>query len=368
MKKLIAGIVGLAIAIAVMSCGGDGSPKSFTATGRSVQNLQRFSFLSMANSGLEFRGFGGIGSGGGTTGGATGGTGGGFGFGAFGLSSIGGFVRHFGGPNGIGPAMLLHSSAAGTTGGTGSGTGGTGGGGGTGNEDFYYDEWLQLWVDTQWTNTSFTSLFYLDEAKTQPAGHATSTFAGDWSVFPQTYSSDYAFTAGTLAGAHGTYNCIQTTMSEGSMVYNNTYADASHDQGSASWSETGSTWQSEYDGPPGTGWFKDSGAWNADGSGAYTCSSSDGWASTWHYNADGSGSAHFEGPDPKLPADLVWTAAGNFKITYADGTTEEWTWDDLWASGGGGGTTGSGGIVVAPQVSAPAPPAAKPEAGKPVSK
>lgn len=379
MKKLIAGITGFAIAIAAISCGGDGNSNTFSSTARSVQNQQRFSILSMANSGIGFNGLAGAsGSGGGTTGG--GGTAGG-GLGGFkfrGLSSIGGFVRHFGGPLGIGPLMAARARLTGGTGTTGTtGTSGgdsgstTGGSGGSSGENFYFDDWLQLWVDTHWTSTAFTSLFFVDESKTQPAGHATMTFASNWDVFPQTYSSDYAFTAGTLTGAHGTYDCTQTSLFDGSMVYSNTYSDNSKDQGSANWSVTGSSWQSEWDGPPGTGWFKDIGVWNVDGSGTYSCSSSDGWASTWHYNADGSGSAHFEGPDPKLPAELVWTATGHYKITYADGTTEEWTWDEIWADGGGEGTTGSGcGIIVAPTAAAtPAPPAAKPvDSSKPVSK
>ncbi|HWA83100.1 MAG TPA: hypothetical protein VG820_06705, partial [Fimbriimonadaceae bacterium] len=210
----------------------------------------------------------------------------------------------------------------------------------------YYDDWLKLWVDTQWTDTTFVSDFYLDQGKTQPAGHITSTFTNNWNTYPQVYTSDYAFTAGSLAGAHGSYNCTQSSEFEGAMVYTNVYADTAHDQGSANWTAAGSSWQSRWDGPGGSSWYQDSGAWSSDGSGTYACSSSNGWSSTWHYNADGSGSAHFEGPDPKLPADMVWTSSGHFTITYADGTTEEWNWDDIWSDGGSGttgsGTTGSG--------------------------
>lgn len=378
MKKLICLVLCIAAAVAIISCGGDGATKSFSRAALSVQNMQRFSFLSMANSGLGFIGFN---SGGGTTGSGTGGTSGGGIGGGGGYSSIGGFVRNFGGPNGVGPSMPHRTLIAGTTGTTGNGTttttggdtssttggdtasttGGTdGGGGGTGGEYFYYDEWLMLWVNTQWTETSFSSTFFVDQAKTQPAGFVTSTFAGNWNVFPQTYTSDYAFTAGTLVGSHGTYHSSQTSEFDGSMTYNNTYSDTSHDQGSSTWSATGSSWQSRWDGTNG-GWYEDSGSFNANGTGTYTCSSSEGWSSTWHYNADGSGNAHFEGPDPMLPADMTWTAAGVFHIVFADGTSETWTWSDLW-EGNGEGTSGStGGPVGAPRPTALPAPKAEPE-------
>lgn len=349
MKKLLVCLFAILSAIAMISCGGDGTAKTFSATAQTVQNIQRFWLLSMANSGLGLINFGGSGSG--TTGG-TGGTGGSGGSGG-GVTSIGGFIRHFGGPNGIGPAMTRHALEGGSSGSTGGGTGG-----GTGGDVFYYDEWLNLWVETQWTDTTFASNFFIDQAKTQAAGHVTSTFTGNWNTFPQVYTSDYAFTAGTLAGAHGNYNCTQASEFEGSMVYTNVYADTSHDQGSANWTVAGSAWQSRWDGPNGAGWFEDSGTWNAAGNGTYTCSSSDGWSSAWLYSGDGSGSAHFEGPDPNLPADMTWTSTGHFKITYADGTSEEWTWDDIWSGdSGSGGTTGTGGGVVAPPapVKQPAP-------------
>jgi hypothetical protein len=355
MKKLIGLLICVAALVALISCGGDGGPKVFSRAAMSVQDMQRYSLLSMANSGLGFIGFGGAGTTGGSTGMTTGGIGGGVGPGGY--SSIGGFLRNFGGPNGSGPAMVRRALGAGTTTGiTTGGTGGTtttggdtsggttGGGGGTGGQYFYFDEWLQLWVDTQWSDTTFTSSFYLDEAKAQPAGHATSTFSGDWTVFPQAYTSEYAFTAGSLAGSHGTYNSTQTSEFDGSMVYNNTYSDTSHDQGSASWSVTGSTWQSTWNSAGDKGWYRDSGDWNADGSGTYSCSASTGWSSVWHYHSNGSGSAHFEGPDPKLPADLTWTAAGEFKIVFADGSSETWNWSDLWDNNGEG-TSGSNGLT-----------------------
>ena len=251
MKKLLALLSALTLIVALIACGGEGN-HTFSQATRSVHKIQRLSFLSMANSGVFMPGFvmsGGMG--GGTTGsGTSGGSGGGFG------GSIGGFVRYFSGPGGFARAV---PGGVGTSGGTNGG-----GGGGTGNDYFYYDSWLQLWVYSQWTETSFTSLFYLDEAKTQAAGHMTSTFQSDWETYPQVYTSEYIYTGGTQAGAHGTYVCTQTSPAEGSMTYNNVYADASHDQGSSNWSETGAHWDGRWDSATGTTWFQDSGDWTAD--------------------------------------------------------------------------------------------------------
>lgn len=317
---------GLAVLVAILaiSCGGGGISSTFSPTTREVQNIQRYSMLSMTHSGFGFFGFG-VGAGGG---GGTGGSGGMMG-GSFG--SIGGFVRGVGSPGGL--AYAARTPAGGTT---------SAGGGGTGGSDFYFDEWLQLWVEMQWTETEFSCLFYLDEAKSLPAGHILSTFTGNWETYPQTCTSDYEFTAGPWAGSHGAYNCVQTNQFVGEMTYNDTYVDRSHDAGSASWTEAGSTWQSRWDGANGNGWYEDHGDWTWEGSGTWSCASSEGWATLWRYNADGSGTAHFEGPDPKLPADMRWTADGHFRIDYADGTHEEWSWNELWLGGGEGGTSGGG--------------------------
>jgi hypothetical protein len=328
------------IGLLLISCGGSGGggTNSFSATTRSVQGIQMTSALSMAKSGIAMAPFffGGFGGGSGTTGSSTGGGGG---AGGGGITSIGFFFRDFGGPSGFG-SMMSHRMRGATRDG---GTTGSGGGDG-GSDDFYFDEWLQLWAEVQWTDNTFAIHFYQDEAKTLPAGHTTSTFTGSLDAFPQTYSYDYEFTAGTWAGSHGSYICSSTSETVGSMIYENAYSDGSHDEGHSDWDESASSWHSRWDGPNSQGWFEDSGTWNLDGSGIYTCSDFDGWASTWSYNADWSGSAHFTGPDPKLPADMTWTADGHYKITYADGSKEEWSWSDLWDSEEGG-TTGTAGFA-----------------------
>jgi hypothetical protein len=109
------------------------------------------------------------------------------------------------------------------------------------------------------------------------------------------------------------------------------------------------SWSSRWDGANESGWYQDSGSWGAEG-GTYSCSDSAGWASSWHYNTDWSGSAHFEGPDPLLPAEMTWTATGHYRIRWANGSVEEWGWDDLWGSGEGTSGTTGGGIVVPPGI------------------
>lgn len=329
--KLPLPLIVAAAALALISCGGGGSKSDnapLSATGRAVQNVQRLSIMSMSKSGIALapfmlHGFGG-GGGGGTTG-----SGGGYG----GVSPIGFFFRHFGTDGGGAGEGSTGSGTSGTTGTT--GTTGTG-------SDFYFDEYLGLWVATEWSETSSTTTFTLDQEGTLPAGQVSSTYTAELGTYPQSFTNEYEFTAGPLAGSHGSYNCTQTSEEEGSMVYENTYADGASDSGESHWDADDSTWESRWEGPGGTPWFEDSGTWTAAGSGTYSSSDSDGWSSTWTYNADWSGSATFSGPDPMLPATLVWTSQGRYTATYADGSTETWSWDDFWGGVDGGGTTGVG--------------------------
>lgn len=326
-------LAAMASTLALISCGGGGGGGSsqLSSTGRAVQNVQRLSVLSMANSGIAIAPFmlSGHGGGGGTTG-----TTGGGGFVGGGVPSLGFFFRDFGGPGGLAAMSRTRGEDGGGA------TTGTNGGP---QDSFYYDEWLQLWVDIEWTETNFNIHFYQDEAGTLPAGHVSSSYTGDWGNFPQIYHNEYEFTAGPLAGSHGSYDCIQTSWSEGNMVYEETYADGSKYEGESQWTNETSTWSSRWDGPNNVGWFQDNGTWSMDGSGTYSCSNSEGWSSTWNYNSDWSGSAHFEGPDPKLPADMTWTSDGHYKVVYADGSVEEWSWEDFW-NDVEGGTTGTGGF------------------------
>ncbi len=189
-------------------------------------------------------------------------------------------------------------------------------------ETFYYDDWLQLWVDFADTPGQTTYLFYIDEAKTMPAGSAVSTYATDYTVFPQVYSSKYSFTAGTAQGSHGEYNSIYNADFSGSTTYNSVWNDGSSYSGQSSnladgtysWSSTSSFDKLK---------FNDRGTFKSDGSGTTHSDSSDGHATDFVFNADGSGSGKFSGPEPGLPAIIKWDNTGAGTITYADGTTEK---------------------------------------------
>ncbi|MCW3097325.1 MAG: hypothetical protein JWL77_2943 [Chthonomonadaceae bacterium] len=210
--------------------------------------------------------------------------------------------------------------------------------------NFYFDDYLGLWVEIQDTATSSAFLLYLDEAKTQPAGSFQTTFSAS-DAFPQTYESHYTITAGALQGTHGDYMTVQNADNSGSSTYNDTYLDGWSDQGKSLWNADGSsTWSSRNDGPN-HAFYSYQGSFKADGSGTNHTESSDSYVTDYLYNADGSGSGRIQGPDPGLPATITWDIYGNTTIHYADGSIE---YDPGWGFYGGalvavsGTATGTG--------------------------
>lgn len=250
---------------------------------------------------------------------------------------LGGFLRH------LPPEGLLRPHPA-------------GGGGGVTPPDpwpmptFYFDEWLGLWVQVQITETSNRMDFFVDEAKTQPAGHMLSTWPRTWGVYPVSWHSDYEFTAGTMNGSHGTGDSTMTSETSGNFSYDDTWSGNRY-HGSSAWSEQGTRWTNRTDNSDGS-WSNDSGDYAADGSGTTVCENSLGYRSTFHWNADGSGNGRIEGPDPGLPAIIAWDGQGMGTITYADGTTEEYHWWSIVEPVG----TGSGGSGEGSSGGAPPPP------------
>jgi len=216
--------------------------------------------------------------------------------------------------------------------------------------NFYFDDYLGLWVAIQDSETSSSFLLYLDEARTQPAGSFQTTFSKS-DAFPQTYESHYAITAGALQGTHGDYVTVQNADNSGTSTYNDTYLDGWSDQGKSAWSADGSSsWSSRNNGPNNT-FYSYQGSFKADGSGANHTASSDGYVTDYVYHADGSSSGRIQGPDPGLPAIITCDIYGNTTIHYADGSVEYYPgWgffggviavDDGVTTGGGSGT-GSG--------------------------
>lgn len=318
--------------VLIIGCGGGGTTTggSRAPTDQTRNRLDTsldVSWKAMIQSGVHTPAFAGHRNEmGGTTGGGTGGAGGGMA-----MPMVGAFFRNFHGGGFLTPGG--RDVEPGTTGGTG------------GEEpppwnSFYYDEFLGLWVQVDFAEGSFSFLLYEDEAKTKPAGHMTSTWPTDWTAYPQTFDSSYEFRAGFLAGSSGSYVVTMTDESTGTMTYTNTGHDGSSSSGSSTWSATGSNWQNEATLGDGQ-WFKDRGAFRSDGSGQTQSENSLGYRWTMNWSADGSGNGRIEGPDPGLPATLVWDAFGEGTITYADGSSEPWHW--FFGIGTDpGGTTGSG--------------------------
>lgn len=202
---------------------------------------------------------------------------------------------------------------------------------GTTAPTFYYDEYLALWVDISDSATQSLYSLYEDEAKTKPAGNITTTLPSS-STYPQVYSSSYTYTAGAQKGAHGSYVSTQNQDGSGSSIYQDTFANGDTDSGESDYTAAGDfTWKSDSNFGGAKSSFR--GTFHSDGSGSSHSETSDGYVSDYTYRADGSGEAHISGPDPGLPATVVWDALGNTIITYADGTVEKWTG---WGYGDGG--------------------------------
>jgi hypothetical protein len=239
---------------------------------------------------------------------------------------IGGFIRHMP-PPGVGGTKPGRVKTRGDGGGGNSGGGGGTDPGGPPADTFYYDEYLGLWVQTNFTDTSYGMDFFVDEAKTQSAGHMVSNWPADWTTYPVIWHSEYNFTAGVLDGSHGTFDSSMTSETAGSMNYDSVWG-GDHARGRSSWSDRSSTWTNRYEAADGA-WSNDNGNFANDGSGTTTCENSLGYRTSYTWNADGSGNGRLEGPDPGMPATIRWDSMGNGTITYADGTQEEFHW---WVS------------------------------------
>lgn len=204
---------------------------------------------------------------------------------------------------------------------------------------FYFDEWLQLWVDVKMTPGLYRQDMYVDEAKTQPAGYVESVMPTDWTVFPVVFSNKYRFEKGPLAVAWGDYITESEVDGTFRSKYESTSADGTVDKGTSNYAPAGDFTYSSSSTTASGAWSRYSGLYRMDGSGSSLVESSDGYKSTFTFNSDGSGSARIEGADPLLPAHIKWDAEGNVEIRYADGTIEKY---NRWSWFGGGGSTEDG--------------------------
>ena len=346
----------VSIGAALIGCGGGGSSasssKPTTVTRSSVAAGHRHILLSLAGAGVQTAvqavGMNGYGGGVGTTGSGTsgGGTGGGTstGFAGGGMPLIGAYVRNSivvpttGHP--LKPSRMPMTIAVGPTDGE-PGSGSTGGstGGDVTTSGIYFDEFLGLWVEnTQVSPNESKSFLYLDQAKSSPAGFFDTIYPSTWETFPIVYHSTYQITSGNFAGSHGTYDFTISSPTTGISTYDSSWAGQGTSKGSSSWSPASYTWENRFDNADGS-WYHDAGTFYANGSGNSLTENSAGYKWTYHFNADGSGSGTIAGPDAGLPAAIVWDGQGHIRVTYADGTVDEWNFFDVVSSGG---TTGSG--------------------------
>jgi hypothetical protein len=201
---------------------------------------------------------------------------------------------------------------------------------------FYFDQYLGLWVQTEYSAAESKYLLFEDEAKTKPAGSIVTTQPADWRVFPQTYSSRYEFTAGYLKGARGSYDNVLNADYSGRSSYENVFADGGKNRGESTHTSAGDfTYFDRAEFADGY-WTESRGTFRANGSGGTRTESSDGYQTDYTFNADGSGRGTIKGSLPGLPATVTWDARGNTTIRYADGTTER-----IPGWGGIGGAAGS---------------------------
>ncbi|MFY8052836.1 MAG: hypothetical protein ACOVP2_09485, partial [Armatimonadaceae bacterium] len=140
---------------------------------------------------------------------------------------------------------------------------------------FYYDEWLQLWVDVKMTPELYRQDMYIDEAKSEPAGFAESVMPTDWTIFPIVFSHRYRFDKGPLAVASGEY----ITESEADGTYRSNYesrsSDGTVDKGFSTYVATGDYTYSSSTTLASGEWSKYTGTYRMDGSGSSLVETSD---------------------------------------------------------------------------------------------
>jgi len=180
-----------------------------------------------------------------------------------------------------------------------------------------YVSQLGLWMVVTVQATTFTETFYQDKAETEPAGSATYTL----DISTETLSGTISITAGPYAGLTGTYS--QTLTKNGTT---GTYAFTLPNGTSVSCTFTVVISPSGI--PSGTGTetvtltsgYSETGniVYNANGTKVVTLSDNNGYSAILKFNSDWSGTGTISGPDPGLPATVVWNSAGTGTVTFAN--------------------------------------------------
>ncbi len=187
-----------------------------------------------------------------------------------------------------------------------------------------YEPAIQLWMSATASGTTLTQSFFVDKAETQPAG--TAVYVLDTST--KTLTGTFDLTAGPESGLTGTFS--QTLAKNGTT---GTYAFTlpSGDSVSCSFTVTISALGI----PTGTGTETVTEAngysetatvtYHSNGSTTIHVSDNHGYTSTVNIAASGAGSGTLSGPDPGLPAVIVWDSSGNGTVTFANLLTLSFT-------------------------------------------
>lgn len=211
--------------------------------------------------------------------------------------------------------------------------------------DVYFDSWLGLWVDPNWTETRSEIKYFVDQALSQPGGQAVyESSSPSTGIFNSTWTEE--LTAGLRAGFRRSGSW---TWSDAAMTYS--WSESAQDpmygssSSSGSYSPTaGGTYTSrwEKDGV----WNEISGSHRPDGSWTQVTRSSLGVTMTLNGAPDGSRTGTITGSSFFLPATLVFDRNGQGEITWKDGSKTPFSLygaDGGGTSGGDTGSTGGGG-------------------------
>jgi len=205
--------------------------------------------------------------------------------------------------------------------------------------DSDFDEWLGLYTTLTETEGRTETLLFLDAAKTQPAGQILSIFPANYEIYPQVYRYTFTFSGGAQAGSEGHYDSIFNADGTYTSEYASTFADGTQYSGNSSYTPDGtSSYSGSYSSTRDNTSGSYEGQYRADGTGFSRSSDSTGYSSRYQYAANGSFTATVSGPDPGLPAQIVFDAeTGRYTITYADGTSETFDWG-YWITADSGST------------------------------
>jgi len=188
----------------------------------------------------------------------------------------------------------------------------------------YYSSTLGLWVQLSVSATTFTETFYQDKAETEPAGNATYTL----DIETKTLSGKISITKGPYAGLTGAYSQTLTsngtdgnysfTLPSGATVTCNFQVTIGSNGAPSGTSTQTVTLTNGYS-------IKSTVIYNSNRSFKITATDSNGYQGALNFASDLSGTGTISGPDPGLPATIVWNSVGTGQVTFANGLVVPFT-------------------------------------------